>query len=196
MLDHKGTNVIETQRLLLRPFVSSDAEFMFKNWASDREVTRFLTWNAHRSIADSEYVINMWTSQYNENSSYNWAIVLKEIGEPIGGINVVHIYENTDTAEIGYVIGRKWWGQGIAAEAFQAIIPYLFSVGFGQIRASHAEKNPASGRVMEKCSLKYEGTLRRFFRANSGELLDICYRSILREEYYPEAIIPPENILK
>lgn len=192
MLDHKGTNVIETTRLILRPFRSSDAEFMFRNWASDPEVTKFLTWNAHRSIYDSEYVINLWTSQYNDISRYNWAIVLKELGEPIGGIDVVKIYENTDTAEIGYNIGREWWNMGIVTEAFNAIIPYLFEIGFKQIRAAHAAKNPASGRVMEKCGLKYEGTLRRFFRANSGELLDICYRSILREEYYPDAIIPPK----
>lgn len=186
MLDHKGTNIIETERLILRPFRSSDAEFMFRNWASDPEVAKFLTWNAHQSISDSENIVNMWSAQYNDISRYNWVIVLKELGEPVGGIDVVRVYENTDTAEIGYNIGRKWWGQGIMTEAFQAIIPYLFEVGFLQIRAAHAVNNPASGRVMEKCGLKYEGTLRRFFRANSGELLDICYRSILREEYFSQ----------
>lgn len=187
MLDHKGTNIIETERLILRPFRSSDAEYMFRNWASDREVTKFLTWNAHRSLSDSENVINMWTAEYNDNSRYNWAIVLKELGEPIGGIDVVRIYENTGAAEIGYDIGREWWNKGIMTEAFRAVIPYLFDIGFNQIRACHAVKNPASGRVMEKSGLTYEGTLRRFFRANSGELLDISYYSILREEYMPEA---------
>ena len=186
MLDHKGTKIIETERLILRPFQKSDSEFMFKNWASDPEVAKFLTWNAHRSISDSEYVVNMWVDQYSDNSRYNWAIVLKELGEPIGGIDVVKIYENTDAAEIGYNIGRKWWNQGIVTEAFNAIIPYLFEVGFQQIRAAYAAKNPASGRVMEKCGLKYEGTLRRFYRATSGELLDICYRSILKEEFFSE----------
>lgn len=183
MLDHKGTNIIETDHLILRPFRSSDAEYMFRNWANDREVTKYLTWNAHRSLSDSEAVINMWTAQYNDNSRYNWAIVLKELGEPIGGIDVVKIYENTDAAEIGYDIGREWWNKGIVTEAFRAIIPYLFEIGFNQIRACHAVKNPASGRVMQKCGLTYEGTLRQFFRANSGELLDISYYSILREEF-------------
>ena len=186
MLNHKGTGIIETDRLILRPFRSSDADLMFRNWASDREVAKFLTWNAHRSLSDSEAVINMWTAQYNDKSRYNWAIVLKEPGEPIGGIDVVKIYENTDTAEIGYAIGRQWWNRGIVTEAFRAIIPYLFDVGFGQIRACHAVKNPASGRVMEKSGLTYEGTLRRSFRATSGELLDLSYYSILKEEYRPE----------
>ena len=184
MLNHKGTKIIETERLILRPFRTSDAEPMFKNWAGDREVTRFLTWNAHRSISDTEAIINLWVSQYNELSRYNWAIVPKDLGEPIGGIDVVHIYQNTDCAEIGYCIAQNSWGKGIMTEAFTAVIKYLFEeIGFNQIRAAHAVKNPASGRVMEKCGLKYEGTFRQFFRANSGELLDISYRSILKEEY-------------
>ena len=184
MLNHKGTKIIETERLILRPFRTSDAEPMFRNWASDREVTRFLTWNAHRSVSDSEAILNMWVSEYNELSRYNWAIVPKDLGEPIGGIDVVHIYQNTDCAEIGYCIAQGSWGKGIMTEAFTAVIKYLFEeIGFNQIRAAHAVKNPASGRVMEKCGLKYEGTFRQFFRANSGELLDISYRSILKEEY-------------
>lgn len=185
MLNHKGSKTIETDRLILRQYRSTDAELMFKNWASDREVTKFLTWNAHRSISDTEAIINLWVSEYNELSRYNWIIILKETGEPIGSIDVVHIYGNTDTAEIGYCIGQNQWGKGIMTEAFKAVIKYLFEeIGFNQIRAAHAVKNPASGKVMEKCGLRFEGTFRQFFRATSGELLDISYRSILREEYF------------
>ncbi|MDE6745773.1 MAG: GNAT family N-acetyltransferase [Oscillospiraceae bacterium] len=183
MLNHKGTKIIETERLILRPFRSGDAPLMFKNWAGDREVAKFLTWNAHRSVSDSENVINMWVAGYNENSTYNWAIVPKEFGEPIGSISVARIHDNNDTAEIGYCIGKEWWGNGIMTEAFSAVIPYLFDVGFNRIQAEHAVKNPASGRVMQKCGLTYEGTLRQFFRATSGEFLDISYYSILREEF-------------
>ncbi len=183
MLNHKGTKIIETDRLILRPFRSGDAPLMYKNWAGDRDVTRFLTWNAHRSVSDSEFVVNMWAAEYNENSCYNWAIVLKDISEPIGGISVVRIHDNTDAAEIGYCIGKNWWGNGIMTEAFSAVIPYLFDVGFNRITAAHAVKNPASGRVMQKCGLTYEGTFRQFFRATSGELLDISFYAILKEEH-------------
>lgn len=187
MLDHKGSKTIETNRLILRQYRSTDAELMFKNWASDPEVTKFLTWNAHRSISETEAIINLWLSQYNELSRYNWIIVLKETGEPIGSIDVCHVYDNTDTGEIGYCIGRQWWGKGIVTEAFTAVIKYLFEeIGFNQVRAAHAVKNPASGRVMEKCGLRFEGTFRQFFRSLSGELLDISYRSILREEYFAD----------
>ncbi len=183
MLNHKGTKIIETDRLILRPFRSGDAPLMYKNWAGDRDVTRFLTWNAHRSVSDSEFVVNMWAAEYNENSCYNWAIVLKDISEPIGSIGVARIHDNTDAAEIGYCIGKNWWGNGIMTEAFSAVIPYLFDVGFNRITAAHAVKNPASGRVMQKCGLTYEGTFRQFFRATSGELLDISFYAILKEEH-------------
>lgn len=113
---------------------------MYKNWAGDRDVTRFLTWNAHRSVSDSEFVVNMWAAEYNENSCYNWAIVLKDISEPIGSIGVARIHDNTDAAEIGYCIGKNWWGNGIMTEAFSAVIPYLFNVGFNRITAAHAVK--------------------------------------------------------
>ncbi len=185
MLNHKGTKIIETERLILRPYRSSDAETMFKNWASDREVAKYVTWNAHRSVTETETVINKWLAEYNELSRYNWVIVLKELGEPIGSIDVVHIYDNIGAAEIGYCLGRQWWNKGIMTEAFKTVIKYLFEeIGFLQIRAGHAAPNAASGKVMRKCGLTYEGTLRRFFRAASGELLDICYYSILKEEYF------------
>ena len=183
MLNHKGTNIIETERLVLRPFRSEDAPVMFRNWAGDREVPKYLTWNVHRSVADTENVVNMWVAEYNDIKTYNWVIVLKELGEPIGSIGVCRLYENIDGAEIGYCIGKPWWSKGIMTEAFSAIIPYLFEVGFNRIDAAHAVKNPASGRVMQKCGLKYEGTFRQFFRSTAGELLDISYYSILREDF-------------
>lgn len=183
MLNHKGTNIIETERLILRPFRSEDAPVMFRNWAGDRDVPRYLTWNVHRSVADSECVVNMWVAQYNDIKTYNWVIVLKELGEPIGSIGVCRLYENIDGAEIGYCIGKPWWSKGIMTEAFSAIIPYLFEVGFNRIDAAHAVKNPASGRVLQKCGLKYEGTFRQFFRSTAGELLDLSFYSILREDF-------------
>lgn len=186
MLNHNGTKIIETDRLILRPFRSGDAPLMFRNWAggeAGREVSKFLTWNAHRNVSETESILNLWTSQYNDISCYNWAIVLKDLEEPIGSISVVRIHDNTDAAEIGYCIGKNWWGNGIMTEAFSAVISYLFEIGFNRITAAHAVKNPASGRVMQKCGLTYEGTFRQFFRATSGELLDISFYAILKEEH-------------
>ena len=102
MLTHKGTQTIETARLILRRAVRDDAEPMFRNWASDPEVTKFLTWPAHRNIAVSEMVIGSWLQEYEKDSYYQWMIELKEIGQPIGSISVVRQNDCVEEAEIGY----------------------------------------------------------------------------------------------
>lgn len=184
MLTHIGTNKIETERLILRPFRLEDCPKMFENWASDDDVTRFLTWTSHRSITDTENVVNLWTSEYNRNDTYHWVIILKRTNEPIGSIAVVNYNASSEYAEMGYCMGKYWWGMGIMTEALDAVLDYLFTrVGFNSIRASHAVKNPASGRVMEKCGMKYDGTFRQYFKSTCGEFLDISFRSILKSEY-------------
>ncbi len=184
MLTHIGTNKIETERLILRPFRLEDAPKMYENWASDDEVTRFLTWQSHRSICDTENIINLWLSEYNNTDYYNWVIILKRTGEPVGSISVVKYNASAEFAEIGYCLGKYWWGIGVMTEALEAVTSYLFNrVGFSSVRAWHAVKNPASGRVMEKCGFSYEGTLRQYFKAKNGEMLDISIRSILKTEH-------------
>ena len=169
MLTHKGTQTIETSRLILRRARREDAEPMFRNWASDPEVTKFLTWPAHSSIAVSEMVIGSWLQEYEKDSYYQWMIVLKEIGEPIGSISVVRQNDRVEEAEIGYCIGSRWWHKGITTEALTAVIEYLFTeVGMNRVAARHDPNNPHSGGVMRKCGMKYEGTHRASDRNNQG----------------------------
>ena len=183
MLTHKGTQTIETQRLIMRRAVREDAEPMFRNWASDPEVTKFLTWPAHSSIAVSEMVIGSWIREYEKDSYYQWMIVLKELGEPIGSISVVRQREDVAEAEIGYCIDRNWWHQGIVTEALTAVIEYLFTeVGMNRVAARHDPNNPHSGGVMRKCGMKYEGTNRACDRNNQG-ICDAAQYSILRSEW-------------
>jgi ribosomal-protein-alanine N-acetyltransferase len=89
-----------------------------------------------------------------------------------------------DIVHIGYCIGSKWWGQGITTEAFAGIIPFLFEeVGVNRIESQHDPNNPGSGKVMVKCGLKYEGTLRQADFSNKG-IVDASMYSILSSEYY------------
>ncbi len=78
-MKHRGTQRLETDRLVLRRYVNRDAEAMYKNWASDKEVTKFLTWPTHSSQEISEGVMEDWVNQYSSQSYYHWAIVLKDI---------------------------------------------------------------------------------------------------------------------
>ena len=184
MLNHKGTQIIETDRLILRPFTLDDAEAMFRNWAGDDEVTKYLTWPTHSSMEVSKMVLEDWTSHYSEPDFYNWAIVLRENGpEPIGSIAAVHIKEKTRCATMGYCMGRAHWGKGIMPEALSALIDFFFGeVGINRVEAEHEVNNPKSGRVMEKAGMRYEGTKRQGGRSNQG-IVDICMWAILRQDW-------------
>ena len=188
MLTHKGTQTIETPRLILRQARLQDAEPMFRNWASDPEVTKYLTWPTHQSVAVSETVIGSWLQAYEKENYYQWMIVLKELGEPIGSISAVRQNERTEEAEIGYCIGSLWWRRGITTEALQAVIDFLFGeVGMNRVSARHDPNNPHSGGVMRKCGMKYEGTNRACDRNNQG-ICDTAQYSILRDEWQKAAL--------
>ena len=182
MLTHKGTQTIETSRLILRRAVREDAAPMFHNWASDPDVTKYLTWPAHSSITVSETVLKSWLQEYEKESYYQWMIVLKELGEPIGSISVVNQRDDIAEAEIGYCIGKAWWHQGIMTEALTAVMDYLFDeVGMNRIEAKHDVNNPHSGAVMKKCGMRYEGTSRQSDRNNQG-ICDLVTYGILRSD--------------
>ena len=182
-MNHKGTVLIETERLILRPFTMDDCEAAFRNWESDSKTTEFLRWKTMESIEATKYVMRMWVDGYKDPAFYQWGIVPKELGEPIGTISVVGMDERTEKMHIGYCIGSKWWHKGFTSEAFAAIIPFLFEeVGANRIEAQHDPNNPNSGKVMQKCGLKYEGTLRQADWSNKG-IVDACLYAILRSDY-------------
>ena len=183
MLTHKGTQRIETPRLILRRAIREDAEPMFRNWASDPEVTKYLTWPTHDSVEVSQWVLDSWLQEYEKDSYYQWLIVLKELGEPIGSISVVRRNDSVEEAEIGYCIGSRWWRRGIMSEALDVVIGYLFTeIGMNRVAARHDPNNPNSGKVMRKCGMKYEGTNRACDRNNQG-ICDAAQYSILHSEW-------------
>ena len=182
-MNHKGTVRIETDRLLLRQFEIEDAQAMYRNWASEDEVTKFLTWPTHPNVEVTKAVLQSWIDDYSKPEFYCWGIELKEIGEPIGNISVVRHNENVASAELGWCMGTHWWGQGIMPEAGKAVLEFLFNeVGVNRVAAVHATDNPKSGRVMQKIGMTYEGTLRAAGKCNQG-IIDEVWYSILSDEY-------------
>lgn len=123
---HKGTVELQTGRLILRRFEHGDIEPAFKNWMSDGAVTKFLRWPTHSDISVTDRVINSWLADYRDRKVYQWAIVLKEINEPIGSISAVEMDERIDMVHIGYCIGSRWWHNGYTSEAFGAVIKFFF----------------------------------------------------------------------
>ena len=182
MPTHSGTQRIETSRLVLRKAQAEDAQAMFRNWASDGEVTKFLTWPTYTQVETAHEILNLWVKNYEQPDYYQWMIVPKELGEPIGSISVVNHRDDIAEAEIGYCIGRAWWHRGIMTEALTAVMEYLFDqVGMNRIEARHDVNNPHSGAVMKKCGMRYEGTHRAADRNNQG-ICDTAIYAMLRRE--------------
>ena len=184
-MNKAGTQPLVTHRLILRRFRAEDAEDMFTNWASDLEVTRFLTWPAHSGISVTRSVLDSWIARYQDGGFFNWAIEWKETGRVIGSIAAVSLDEEKEAAVIGYCLSRAFWGRGIMPEALRAVMDYLFdTVGIRRISAQHDANNPKSGRVMEKAGLKREGVLRGSGKNNQGICDEVRY-GLLREDRQP-----------
>jgi [ribosomal protein S5]-alanine N-acetyltransferase len=181
---HLGTVTIETKRLVLRKFVVEDAPLMYENWAKDPEVTKFLTWTPHQSVADSEAVLAEWIPLYENQNYYHWAIALRENPKvPIGSIGAVRVDDVLNQAHIGYCIGRAWWNRGITSEALTALIEFFFAkAGLNRVDSRHDPNNPSSGKVMQKCGMQYEGTHRQADLGNQG-ICDSSWYGILAEDF-------------
>ena len=178
-----GTQILQTERLILRRFVESDAEAMFQNWASSTENLTYFTWDPHPDVEITRNSIRNWVASYTNLNYYKWAICLKENPEQvIGDISIVKIDEADLSCEIGYVLGKAYWGHGMMTEALKAVLDFCFTqAGFQKVRARYASLNPASGRVMEKAGMSYLQTIVNGVE-RKGYLADLIYYGISREE--------------
>jgi ribosomal-protein-alanine N-acetyltransferase len=180
---HRGTIKHETTRLILRRFTIDDADAMYRNWANYPAMTKYLRWPPHSDVSVSVSVLERWVSLYEKQDYYQWAIVPKELGEPIGCIGPVEQRGDIKMTHIGYALGRKWWRQGYTSEALMEVIRFFFEkVGINRIESMHDPNNPNSGRVMIKCGMKYEGTMRQADISNQG-IVDAAMYAILAEDY-------------
>lgn len=185
IMKHCGTLPLETKRLILRPFEEADTLPAFRNWTSDPEVTKYLRWSYHRSISETEELGRFWLSKYSDPRWYHWVIVIKDDGEPIGTVSAARIDDVSATVEAGYCIGSRFRNMGYTTEALREVIGFFFrQVGANRIEARHDLRNTASGRVMEKCGMTFEGTLRSA-ELIGQELSDVCVYSILADEFNP-----------
>ncbi len=178
-----GTQTIFTDRLILRKYTLEDAQDVYSNWASDDEVVQYLTWKKHADIDETRRIIKMWMTNYKNLDFYQWSIELKETSENIGSISVNSIDEKIEAGEIGYALSKKYWNCGIMTEALIGVLKFLFEeVKLNRIEVRHSTENPASGRVAEKCGMKYEGTLRQANFSNFG-ITDTKVYLMLRKEW-------------
>lgn len=183
MLNHMGTVDIQTDRLQLRRFRLDDAEAMFANWSSDSEICKYMRWQPHKSIYETQDVISKRLKLYDKHDFYLWVIVLKRNNEPIGSIGLFVVNENDLCGDAAYCIGHNFWGLGIASEALKAVLNFAFnSIGFNRIEAYHSKRNMASGRVLEKSGMLYEGCAKQKYRSISG-FEDCNMYAVVKEDF-------------
>ena len=180
---------LTTERLLLRTFVPEDAAGLYHNWASDTETTRYMGWDTYTSMEDADARMRYLQDQYARQSACEWAIVLRESGELIGSLGAYPSWDAAKSVEAGYIIGKRWWHQGLVPEAFSAAIRYLFTeTEVLRIWAWHDSRNPNSGAVMRKCGMTCEGTMRQAGSTNAG-ICDMVIYSILRSDIVNATLI-------
>lgn len=181
-MKHKGTQTLEADKVILRCFEMSDAVSMNHNLYSDSDVMLFLPWDVHAEISETTKHLQRYIDSYPKIDYYAWAITLKGTGEPIGFIDTV-VDESISAIKIDYGIGKSWWHKGYTSDALSAVMRFFFDeVGANRVYATHDPRNPNSGKVMEKCGMKYEGTLRKS-RYRKGEYSDRAMYSMLAEDY-------------
>lgn len=173
---------LQTERLLLRKVSMQDAEDMFA-YASDEDVSRYVTWNTHQSMEDSKGFIRFIEQQYDNGGVAPWAIEDKESGRMIGTVDFVFWKPQYQIAEIGYVLNKDFWGKGYMTEAAGKLLRF----GFGKmdlirIQACCCVENIGSQRVMEKIGMTYEGTHRKAAKIK-GVHWDLKKYAILKEEH-------------
>jgi RimJ/RimL family protein N-acetyltransferase len=172
---------LETARLILRPMTLADAPEVHR-LIDDIEIARNTLTIPHPY---PEGLAELWIGTHQEKFEKNVEIVFgierREDRVLLGVIGVMP--EPHDQAEFGYWIGREYWGRGYASEAAAAAIGYAFgTLGVNRVEALHFISNEASGRVMEKCGMRYEGTLRQA-RKKWDEYVDVKVYAIVRRDW-------------
>ena len=173
---------IHASRILLRPFSLDDAAAV-QLLAGEYEIAD-TTLSIPHPYEDgmAEDWIDGRAEQFQAEMNANFAIVEKVSLQLIGAVSLA-VDKDAHKAELGYWIGKPYWNQGYATDAAESIIDYGFKhLRLNRIVARHFVRNPASGRVMQKVGMVYEGTLRKDV-IKWGKYEDLHLYSLLRDEW-------------
>lgn len=167
-----NTDVIVTERLILRKIRVSDAKDMYE-YACDDSVVKYLTWGPHPDVAYTKRYLATVERAYKNNTYFDWAIVLKANRKMIGTCGFTSFNYDTSTCEIGYVLNPRYRGYGLMPEAVNAVIEFAFDkIGAKYVEARFMKGNDASLRVMEKCRMTLQGYSQNAIKCR-GENIDV-----------------------
>lgn len=173
----QDNQVLESDRLILRPFKLSDVEDVFL-YASDDVVTRYLRWSPHKDTSETEQSLR----KHFINKPGVFAITLKKDNKCIGCIELRVVIEH-DKASFGYVLNREYWSKGYMTEALNLVLDLAFAkLKLNRVESTHYVGNEASGRVMAKCGMKYEGQGIQEVKIKD-KYHDVVHYAILRDDW-------------
>jgi [ribosomal protein S5]-alanine N-acetyltransferase len=151
---------LKTERIRLRKAKLADAEAIFREYAQDPEVTKYVSWRAHRSLEETREYVSMCLLAWDVGKAFHWVIERTEDKRVIGMI-IARV--NAEKWELGFVLARGYWRQGFMTEALKAIIGWaLKQKEIHRVWAVCDIDNVASARVMEKVGMRREGILKRW----------------------------------
>jgi len=173
---------IQTERLTLRGYEPSD-EAAIHEYASDLETTRFMAWERASTPEDTAGFLNSCVASNYEREELDYAVTLREAeNRCIGGIGLYWRPQKDRVMELGYILHRQHWGQGLIAEAGRALIGHAFaSTPVERIFAPVFVGNAKSQRIVDKLGMQLDGILRSHVAAH-GRRWDVAIYSLLRAE--------------
>lgn len=179
-----GSKELKTNRLILRKINKNDYKKAFENWCSNDSFTKYLLWDTHKSVDETKAIYDKIIEKYDSNKTFEWIIELKDTNEVIGTIDISRKFLDFGVCEIGYCIGPKFQNMGYATEAYKEVIRFLFEECDARLMVGeYMDKNIPSGRVLEKCGLKYETKLRKRVIDKNGDINDLIVYSYSIDEY-------------
>ncbi|MBE9182386.1 GNAT family N-acetyltransferase [Oculatella sp. LEGE 06141] len=174
--------VLYTERLILRPFTLADASTV-QQLVGDRDVAaKTLSISHPYEDGMAEAWIKTHALKFAKRQTVTFAIVLQQTNQLCGAIGL-HIEADYNSAEMGYWIGKPFWGNGYCTEAAAEVVRYGFDqLHLHRIEATHFSTNPASGRVMQKVGMRHEGH-RRQYTLKWGKYEDVELYGILKSDW-------------
>jgi ribosomal-protein-alanine N-acetyltransferase len=153
---------IDTERLSLQRLRYEDAEEIFYAYASKPEVTKYLSWGTHQSVADTREFLKYAIECWNKGLDFSYAIRLKESYQLIGGFGLIH---EAGRIQFGYALSPNHWRKGYATEACMSMMDVVKHHNqIYRVNTFVDTENIGSIKVLERCGLKREATLIKWFR--------------------------------
>ena len=170
-------------RLRLRKLTMDDVQLYYERIGSSSEVTKYMLFSPHQDISESVASIEKALRRYREGRCYRFCIALKDTDELIGVIEPLRFDESTDTCSFAYMLAQDFWDRGYGTEALTAVLGFLFEkMDIQRVEADHMAENAASGAVMRKAGMTFQGIAPEKYEKN-GILHDACLYAITREQW-------------